>query len=392
MKLIYGIIYIFLLLKPYYFFKSGSMQISDYFLALGFIILLLMRSKRKEVIRAIAVNKEFIIFTVLTFAVNLIYFVWYLKFKFILSSLYFLFNSFAIILFSFAFENNNVIKNIDKIFKINLIIQLMLCLLNLGRDYDPTRYMGTFNDPNQFGYYVLMSYMFIYLISIKLKNKKWNFLFLIISVFLIIKSASTGMLLAICIFIIFDIFNIIKKLIKEKNGYIKIISIALILLVGCFIIIKTGVIDISNIPIFMRVNDKLSRINTDDDVSLIEERGYDRFIYYPQYILYGSGEGEYTRFTKTYHQGEIHATFPSILFYYGIMPFCVLIIWVYKKLKGSSMNVLVSYIAIFAESFTLLNQRQVIFWILILFASYIINVNSFQNSKFVLLCEENRKN
>ena len=93
-------------------------------------------------------------------------------------------------------------------------------------------------------------------------------------------------------------------------------------------------------------------------------------IFYPQYILYGSGEGEYTRFTKTYHQDEIHATLPSILFYYGIIPTLILLSWVYSKIKKASIKTLIPLISIFMESFTLLNQRQVLFWILILFVSF----------------------
>ena len=128
----------------------------------------------------------------------------------------------------------------------------------------------------------------------------------------------------------------------------------------------------NNFLIVSIITEKISKINNknDNNVSLIKERGYDRFIYYPQYILYGSGEGEYTRFKKTYHQDEIHATFPSILFYYGFIPTLILLSWLLDKIKNANVKTLIPLIAILIESFTLLNQRQVLFWVMILFVSY----------------------
>ena len=44
-----------------------------------------------------------------------------------------------------------------------------------------------------------------------------------------------------------------------------------------------------------------------------------------------------------------------------------MLIWIYKKIKGLPFNCIIIYIALFAESFTLLNQRQALFWIIIIF-------------------------
>ena len=124
--------------------------------------------------------------------------------------------------------------------------------------------------------------------------------------------------------------------------------------------------------IVSRVKEKFERVNTStSDVTLIEERGYDRFIYYPQYILYGSGEGNYDRFTLTYHRNEIHATFPSILFYYGVIPFIILLIWFKDKIVPSNLTMIVPIAALLLESFTLLNQRQLLFWAFFIFIDYI---------------------
>ena len=123
---------------------------------------------------------------------------------------------------------------------------------------------------------------------------------------------------------------------------------------------------------FSRVTDKFNRIsskNTNDHLwSVWQERGYDKLWIYPQYMLYGSGEGEYDRFILSAHSNEIHATLPSILFYYGIIPFLIILKWFYKKLKRVPFNLLIVYLALLMESFTLLNQRQALFWTIFMMA------------------------
>lgn len=379
MNLIYYCLYIYLFLKPFYVLKSGSMQPADFFLVIGFLLLFILRNKEDKIKSIVNQNRKFLIFVLLVFFINGIYFVLYLKLKFILSSLYFLFNFFAIVLFSFAFCDEKVTKNLCLILKVDILIQLIIFLLGLGRWYGSVRYMGTFNDPNQFGYFILMSYMFIYLISLKYNIKKGVLLFLFISIFLIIECASTGMLLAIFLFLFLQFIDIIKNfyLFFRKNAVkIVVCSIILIPILVIFLIYNTDYhfVNLDNFAVFSRVSEKFKKADVKEsgsDVSLIQERGYDRFIYYPQYILFGSGEGDYDRFTLTYHRNEIHATFPSILFYYGIIPTLILLSWVYDKIKNATINSFIPLVAIFIESFTLLNQRQVLFWIIILFVSTI---------------------
>lgn len=377
MNLMYLCIYVYLLLKPFYVLKSGSMQPADFFLVLAFFLLIASKNSRKKVKKIVNENRHFLFFVILTFAINGIYFIWYLKTKFILSSLYFVFNFFAIILFSFVFKNEKNTKDVTNILKIDLLIQLVIFLIGKGRWYGFARYMGTFNDPNQFGYFVLMCYMFIYITTIKYKDYRGNVFFLVIALFLIIQCASTGMFTAMFIFLALQIVSILKnvgKFIKNNSMKIVICIFTVLPVLLIFYWNNTEFINnrISNLLIVDRVIEKFNRAekNSSSNVSLVQERGYDRFIYYPQYVLYGSGEGEYTRFTKTYHQDEIHATFPSILFYYGIFPTLILLYWIYKKISNIKLNVLIPITAIFLESFTLLNQRQVMFWILILFVSF----------------------
>ena len=62
---------------------------------------------------------------------------------------------------------------------------------------------------------------------------------------------------------------------------------------------------------------------------------------------------------------EVHATLPAILFVYGFIPCGILIIWIYRRLKDAPVYAKVALIALIVESFTLLNQRQSLFWMFV---------------------------
>ncbi|MBR2289908.1 MAG: hypothetical protein IJ867_04755 [Clostridia bacterium] len=382
MKIVYSLLYLYLLFRPYYFFSSGGLQISDLFLILAFIVFLIAKKNNKsDFYNEIKENRLFLIFILCTLLINTVYFLIYNQFKFILSTIYYVFIFLAIILFSYSFRNNEkFISNMERIIKLNLVIQLIFFLTGLGRDYDAQRYMGTFNDPNQFAYYILISYSYIYLINIKTRKSK--FIWLLISIFMIIQSSSTGMLMGITAFTLLDTTTIIKNIAGFLRKNLK--SILFILFIGLFIIAivflfevittrESAIISrIKNLNILKRLEDKISRTKTEDTgaMSIWEERGYDKIYYYPQYMLFGAGEGFYSRFSKARHNNEIHATFPSILFYYGIIPLVVLLNWIYKNIKNEPFNVKIVYIALFIESFTLLNQRQALFWLIIVLGKY----------------------
>lgn len=371
MRIVYFLLYIYLLLRPYYFFESGGVQFSDIFLILAFsLFIIFSKSNKRRLLLPIEKNKELFIFTILTFFINGIYFITFLKFKFILSSLYYVFNLFAIILFFNLFAEKKQLNIVGNIFKLNLLLQLLFYLLNVGKYFDSFRYMGTFNDPNQFGFYVLLSFSYIYIINNITDNKKYQFVFFIISIFLIYQCASTGMLLGILVFfilmIIYNLKNINNFINQNKNKLF--FALVFLLFIGIFIGL-TGknqmVSSFLDSKIISRVEDKLYRKSASQlngQMSIWQERGYDKLVIYPQYLLYGSGEGEYNRFDKSAHTNEIHATLPSILFYYGLIPFLLIVYWLYKRLKNIPPKYKVIYYAILIESFSLLNQRQVLFW------------------------------
>ena len=374
MKLLEIIIYIYLLLRPYYFFSSGTLQLSDIVFLFGFLIFILITAKNKKIIeKSISMNIHYLIFLVFVFFINILYFIYYIDFSFIISSLYYLFNFLIIIVFSYLKTDEDFLKKICVILKINLLAQLLFFFSGIGEYWFGTyRYMGTLNDPNQFAYYVLISYCFILILREKTKTKN-ILLYTIITLFLIFESSSTGMLLGFVIITIFNSINTIKNIPLYIKKNIKLLFVAILLssILGIILLDNSNYHNkISNIIINSNIIRRVENKISDNDTNLLQDRGYDMIVKNPHYIIYGAGQGKYDRLTaRKGHTGEIHATIPSILFYYGIIPTIFILIWIYKKIKGLPFNIMMIYIALFIESFTLLNQRQALFWIIILLGS-----------------------
>lgn len=377
---------IYLLLKPFYLFKSGGLQIGDAFLLLSLVSLIISLKinvpLRQKFIDVINDNKHFVIFTVLALMVNVIYFLIFSNFEFLLSTLYFIFILIAIVLFGSFLRDRGFLVSVSKVFKFNLLLQVFLFITNLGKMYDPTRYMGTLNDPNQFGYYILISFFFIYVIKIVLDRKERVWPYFLIALFLIFLSASTGMILGLGMFLVLSLAYKVKSIAQlpyktvQKAMYIISIIVATIL----FIVLPLSAIlsnernvlkdSLGDSVVLDRLTQKVDQASNEKgaELSVWEDRGYDKIFHYPQYVLFGSGQGMYERFTKAATELEVHATFPATLFYYGIIPFAILLKWIYGKLKSSRPELLIVYAALFIESFTLLNQRQTLFWMIIMLA------------------------
>lgn len=375
-------LYLYLILKPYYFKTSGSLQISDTFILIAFIFTIINLPKHNMIDAKLAKNyKLLLIFFTSIILINTIYYGIYDDVSFIKSSLYYVFIGIGIFIFIFKYKDEKLLKNYYIIFIIDIIIQIVIYLLGVGKYLGTTRYMGTFNDPNQFGFFMIMAIMYMYTIENILKLKRRAILIYIIAIYLIIASSSMGMLLALGTFLLIQplyiIGNFKKIIIKHKNKIFLIIGIVIILAV--FIILLYNIDygfrskakdfineNILESQIFMRVLQKTDKL-ADGANSFLEDRHLDKFFNNLQYVLYGAGEGNWSRFGN--NNGEIHSTLPSILFCYGILPTIILLKWIYNNLKGLKLRELSVYIAILIESFTLINHRQLIVWFLIILAN-----------------------
>lgn len=373
--------YLFLLfwfLKPFYIWESGIMQISDFVFAAAFIAWFIINRG------TIRLNRDTIylaLFIASTFIINAVYTYILRDTSYLLSSIYYTYNFFVVIVFSDIKRNKTFLKCLLWISLLNLLMQLAMLVLGLGEYFwGVHRFMGSFNDPNQFSFSMFTSFLIIYLLAQYLYNQELRSMGLIslfaflLSFYFVVQGSSTGMLLG---FVVFTGMLMLSVVQLDKTPAFVFLKFAFIVLIVSAILAVAFLgfsgVDMDASPdsasfLFTRLVQKLTKFENGGIVALFKDRGMDKLLTYPQYLIYGSGEGSFvTRFIESKH--EVHSTFPGILFYYGLIPFSFLCLWIWHQLKHIHLLIVPVYLALFMESLTLANQRQPAFWIIIILGS-----------------------
>ena len=216
---------IFFLLKPFYLFPSGSIQIADCFLILSFGVTV-YESGHCHIKK---IDRIFGLFLGCVIFINVVYLLIYQKFDFVKTCLFFVFNYLVIICFRRFIQIKDNLSFFEKVCKINLWIQLLWFVSGIKECwYGGYRYMGTYNDPNQFGFAIITTLSFLFLLDAK--NKLF---YVLVSLFLIYQSASTGILVTILILLVTDmLFHFPKR----KKRYTFSLMLIIIILFVFFVI------------------------------------------------------------------------------------------------------------------------------------------------------------
>lgn len=357
---------LFLLLKPFYWFSSGGLQIADVFFILSFGLYVLFVKKGEKI--SIENNDKWLLyFVVCIVAINLFYGVLHGETNFIQASMYYVYNLLVVLIFrAYAEERDTFLVNVARICKVNLVLQLFLYITGIGRYFAASRYMGTFNDPNQMAFFVYISLMMAFLIS-RIRGGKLSLVYHVIAMALIFLTASAGMLMGMVLFYGLEALPKVRILAQRQHS-VRAILIGTAFLAALVLFspeIGDYIVDVSESSIVERAEEKLSRIDESAaGPTNIEERGIDRLYLYPEKLLYGAGEGFHERFEQSYLDGEVHSTLLSVLFYYGVLPTAALLYWIYKNIGRLSAGNVAVVLSLFLESLTLLNQRQSLFWMI----------------------------
>lgn len=365
---------LFWVTKPFYLKASGSMQISDGIFVLSFFAWIIQNKWR------IIIDKKdfyYIGFVGCVFLINGIYLLIYGNLEFALNSIYYLYNLMVILVIRDFKDNKAFLKALIMACCFNLLLQLTILLLDKGRFLaERFRYMGTFNDPNQFSFSMLTNFMLLYLLGSYFKDQESSSMkatlfgtFLMVFLF-IFQSSSGGMLLGILTFSLLMAFIFLYSENTPALVAIRFIVILLIIAVVVFLLLSGGSGSASlqgQSVMITRLNEKIRAVQAEGIGALFDNRGIDKAFIEYKYLFFGAGEGFYERFPDSPY--EVHATFFSILFCYGIIPFLIIARWIWLNLKNTSKTLIPIYLALFIESFTLVHQRQPVFWMLILLGS-----------------------
>lgn len=364
-----------ILLLPLYLWESGQPQVGHFLGALWVIFTLLMSGK----VYWHSYFSYLLLFVIYATLVNLLVFSHYLDTHSLLSAVYYIFN-FSLLLTLIKTARRAGYQIFFKLtlytFLLLLLAQIISNFMGLGRLYGESRFMGTFNDPNQFAHWVLWSVIIVAISSWYLyKAFLGAWVGLGLGVVLLILSASRSGLLgmvwvgfSLVITLFLSLFEAMYKKLNPVNlARSLLLSIFLfVITIGCLAAtfyflpnIRTKITD--------QVEFFISRITEvpGKGGKNLEGRGYDRLWKFPEYLFLGSGEGANERWSeRTSFTGEIHSTLAGIAFYYGLPGVIMFFGFLYKlwrRIPYIWMRLLL--IAPFMYSLSTYNLRNSMFWI-----------------------------
>ena len=290
----------------------------------------------------------------------------------------------------------SVKKIVIRLLEFDIIMQLIILISGHGRIFTEywgaIRYMGSFNDPNQLAFFMLMSILLVFELSAdpdvydaaKTCSSKKNvvisyikaylpeFITVTIALFIIIMSKSTGIMLGVAVFVFLLWLCSLRELTVKKivSGRTVLIFAAVVGMIGALLlwyIWPSADFNVQELEYntLTRIQEKLWKLSQGGAGGFLLDRGADKIAAFPQYMLFGAGEGAFERFQLPGREiNELHCSLLSILFCYGVVPTLLMLTWCVKCLRNKNRWQLCALIALIAESFTLINYRQPMFWFL----------------------------
>lgn len=360
---------LFILLRPFYVRMSGHVQPADGLLMAYFLCTLVKDIKAHKLVSNLRRDVFLYVFLLSAIGINLIYFLYVPNKRFLMSSLYLLYM--GIVVYSYhSGINRKLIDQIRYVLYAGIIIQFLMWAFGVGNVFyetweeGATRYMGSFTDPNQLGFFVFIVITYAYLT----KNRKVDYVLfpvsLVLGIYLVLLSKSLAVLLGISVLLALIVIRFLFE--KCKINRIILASGLVLLTLGTvryFTPSRDFSIENVEYTTVNRIRYKMHTLIYADGIQyVLRERAAEKILTYPEYFAYGAGEGNYERYYPD-PVNEIHSSFINLFYSYGIIPFSFLVIWLYKGLRNINRTVVICLITILVESTFLVNYRQALFWI-----------------------------
>ncbi|WP_157608515.1 O-antigen ligase family protein [Roseivirga seohaensis] len=234
------------------------------------------------------------------------------------------------------------------------ILQIVLSQV-LGTGGGEVRGALFFTNPNQLGYYSLCGLAIVLVLETMLKIPKlWVyssfFLFSYLALVSISKAAMGAMI------ILFGVYLLANGILSMRNVFALLIVGGL----GFYGLTKTEFGKTFQRNLEVR---ELNEADRPEEITEWQYRGYDRITNHPEYLVFGAGEGGYNRFDTYIDNHEIHSSFGTIIFSYGIPGTILFVMFVFSILKKLPWYYLIYSLPLFSYGVTHMGLRFTIFWV-----------------------------
>ena len=356
-------------LSPVYIWESGLPQISHIFASVAILIRLLYKPRIKWN-RFWALGTLFVLYS---FVVDIIIFSRYGDIRSMLEPAQYAFD-FAVFVLLVSVIRERGRRILRKIFWLHmglLIFQTTTVLLGNTRVFGSTRAMGFFNDPNQMSYWALWTAIIIGSTG-KVLYSSWlpGYLALLLAGAIDLFSASRSAALGLAVLALVYVYILIADLVRTRGFDIgmKTNRAKLILIVGSILLLSgvTFVVYRAGGPVALLSKGAylVQRFGEHQYDDTLSGRGYDRLWKFPEYLLFGAGQGAFKRYSHSARfLGEIHSTWAGVLFNYGVTGFVILLGFLFGVLRKSGYPFALLALPPFVYGFATFGLRNWYFWV-----------------------------
>ncbi|MDB2682714.1 hypothetical protein N9Z27_00500 [Alphaproteobacteria bacterium] len=303
-------IFCYIQLSPMYIFPRGIPQPADILIALTIFpaLIIIFLSSKKSIPDYYLAGA---IFVALTMVINWVNYLFYSDLRLLLSSTYYLYN---FLIFTFAvYIFKHYAPQMRKLAYVAIIIAIIVQFiwLTLFPDIGVKRMTGSFINPNQLGYWAMITFMTLTVLKHNQKFKWYDgILILILTYFEALALSKGGMIafgLALAVIVC-------MPQVPKIGKALVVFGLLVMMIFGLFNVEKFGKVQNSIGQVDLVVQ-RLQSIGQSEDDSAAG-RNYDRLIQFPEFMIFGAGEGGFARFD--HHPNEIHSGIATLIFSYGI--------------------------------------------------------------------------
>jgi hypothetical protein len=339
-------------LFPFYVFSSGLPQPAD-FLSFGLLFVLLRSWNGRLAVGLVGTLRSLLLFIGYVFLVNLAWSFVALSFSlgakegFLLAPTFYVFNGLMFFTFLLMFQRygERLLWLTVRLVLASVCLQLVL---SFGMRASIGRSTVMFNNPNQLGYYALLSACILLVGKQRLKLSTLQVTVgLAACSYLALLSASKAALASVAALGIAVLIDRLRTVVVASLVF--------------------AVLIFTDNPFSAAIERAQARIDNDSSLGFIEERGYERILDYPEYCILGAGEGAYNRFRETSAIGahELHSSVATLFFCYGIVGTLLFGLFLWGVMTGAGIRAWIIVGTGFAYGMTHQGLRFRLLWLLL---------------------------
>jgi hypothetical protein len=324
--------------SPFYVYASGLPQPAHVVMLIASIALIFLN--REACINLVRSNMPGVLFLLLIFVINAIYTFYYLDKIFIIATIYWVYGYIVLLAVLCIARDKWLAIWIGRLIILALLMILVSYLFGWGDLFYWPRYAYFFNGPNQLAHFVICL-LLVYMAVTKGRLDLGLYIVYTLSIFAIITTGGRSAYLGVAPLVLLLLWV----------ARLRLLHVVLLLLIpfavsfsfkplclpsyiptpegnkriGCLVIEDPSDTRFVSSNTISRLSELTAREGVKNQTSIwvqLFARGYMRVVQYPQYLLYGAGQGKDERFDGLNGDHyEIHSSPVAVLFYYGILGF-----------------------------------------------------------------------